>query len=208
MLARREESLAAFRTALGLSPDNEETLVAAGTRAAQMRKREEALDHLERAIAINPWRADYHQAVALVHSQARRMGRGDRGREGFPPPQPLGSGGQDAPDPVPARRPEGRRKPRAEFQTLLDHDPPDRDELQSWFRESSSSRTRAVTYHRLPQNELIPIGFVRIGDLINVKVWRSISGHAVTRLYVQWEVWGNRRFVSRNQDSLGRIKFC
>ena len=69
MLARREESLAAFRTALGLAPDNEQTLVGAGTRAAQMRKPAEALVHLERAIAINPWRADYHQAVALVHSQ-------------------------------------------------------------------------------------------------------------------------------------------
>ena len=30
------------------------------------------------------------------------------------------------------------RKARAEFQSLLDQDPPDRDELESWFDGSTS----------------------------------------------------------------------
>ena len=71
MLARREESLAAFRTALCVSDASEPTLVAAGSHAAQYRDREEALAHLKRAVAINPSGADYYHAIALVHSQAQ-----------------------------------------------------------------------------------------------------------------------------------------
>lgn len=132
MLARREESLAAFRTALRVSHASEPTLVAAGPHAARYRDREEALTHLKRAVAINPYRADYYLAIALVHSQA-----------------------QDWVDAVEAARESLRLNPwerearmiliqcllknsrtveaRAEFQALLDLDPPDRDRLQSWF---------------------------------------------------------------------------
>ena len=72
LLGRREESLTAFRTAVAKSPDNEGTLVAAGTRAAQSKRHEEALGDFGRAVAINPWRSDYHQVVALLHSESRQ----------------------------------------------------------------------------------------------------------------------------------------
>ena len=70
-LGRREQAMASLQTALaGLQPATI-TLVAAGTSAAQLGKREEALDLLRRVIRMNPCGADYHQVVASVHARAQ-----------------------------------------------------------------------------------------------------------------------------------------
>ena len=133
LLGRREESLTAFRTALAKSPNREETLVAAGTRAAQLGKREEALDDFGRAIAINPWRSDYHQVVALLHSERRNGTRPSRPRANS---LRLNPSNHEARMLLIQCSAQGRgdcRKPRREFQILLDHDPPGRDALQAWF---------------------------------------------------------------------------
>jgi tetratricopeptide (TPR) repeat protein len=137
LLARRDESLAAFRTALGLAPESEETLVAAGTRSAQMRKGEEALADFSKAVAINPWRADYHQVLALAHSQARRW---EAAIEAARDAIRLNPFNHEARLLLVQGLLAGRRpsEARAEFQALLDQDPPGRDELKAWFDGSAS----------------------------------------------------------------------
>jgi tetratricopeptide (TPR) repeat protein len=137
LLGRREESLAAFRTALAKSPDHEGTLVAAGTRAAQLRRREEALDDFGRALAINPWRSDYHQVVALLHSQRQEWNAAiAASRDSLR----LNPSNHEARMLLIQCLLRNQRTPeaRSEFQTLLDHDPPGRDALQAWFGKSVS----------------------------------------------------------------------
>ena len=132
LLGRREESLQALRTALKESPHREETLIAAGTRAAQMGKHEEALGDLERAIAINPWRADYHQVVAMIHAQRQQWNAAiEASRNSLR----LNPANQEARMLLVEclQRNQQEIEARAEFQTLLDHDPPDREALQTWF---------------------------------------------------------------------------
>src|SRR5262249_1029757 len=132
LLARREESLAAFRAALELAPENEEILIAAGTRSAQMKGGEEALAAFSKAVAINPWRADYQQVLALVHSQARRW---DAAIEASRNAIRLNPWNHEARLLLVQGLLGARRLPeaRAEFQVLLDQDPPGRDELKGWF---------------------------------------------------------------------------
>jgi tetratricopeptide (TPR) repeat protein len=132
LLGRREESLQALRTALLKSPHNEETLIAAGTRAAQLGKHEEALEDMERAIAINPWRADYHQVIAMVHAQRQDWNAAiEASRNSLR----LNPANQEARMLLIEclQRNQHSGEARAEFQTLLDFDPPDRDNLHRWF---------------------------------------------------------------------------
>jgi hypothetical protein len=137
LLGRREESLAAFRTAVATSPHHEGPLVAAGTHAAQLGRREEALDDFRRAIAIDPWRSDYHQVVALLHAERQEWDAAiaaSRDSLRLNPSNPevrmillrcllANRRGAEA---------------RSEFQTLLDHDPPGRDALRAWFARNLS----------------------------------------------------------------------
>jgi tetratricopeptide (TPR) repeat protein len=138
-LGRREESLASLRTALAMSPDREDILVAAGTRAAQMGMRVEALDHFRRAIRINPWRADYHQVVSLVHAQRQEW---NEAIEASRTSLRLNPWNHEARMLLIQCLLTNQQLPeaRAEFQTLLDHDPPDRDALQSWFEKNLSRK--------------------------------------------------------------------
>ena len=50
---------------------------------------------------------------------------------------------------------------RAEFQALLDLDPPDRDRLQAWFSRIPASRSRSVARPEHPES-LDLLGFVAI----------------------------------------------
>ena len=137
LLGRREESLAAFRTAVATSPNHEGSLVAAGTRAAQLGRREQALDDFRRAIAINPWRADYHQVVALLHSERREW---DAAIAAAWDSLRLNPSNQEA-RMLLIRCLLGKRElseARRAFQTLLDHDPPGRDALRAWFARNLS----------------------------------------------------------------------
>jgi tetratricopeptide (TPR) repeat protein len=138
-LGRREQSMTSFQTALAKSPDREEMLVAAGTRAAQLGKQEEALDLLGRVIQINPWRADYHQAVSLVHAQRQEW---NAAIEALRTSLRLNPVNHEARILLIQCLLANQRLPeaRAEFKTLLDHDPPGRDALETWFERSLSRK--------------------------------------------------------------------
>ncbi len=137
LLGRREESLATSRAALAGSPDHEGLLVAAGIRAAQLKKHEEALTDFKRAIAINPWRSDYHHVLALSLFSARDSGAAiDAARDSVS----LNPSNHEArmlliQSLLKAGRQADARK---EFRILLDQDPPGRDSLQTWFARSVS----------------------------------------------------------------------
>ena len=70
-LGRREEALAAFRTALAQEPNRESTLMHAAFQATFARRRDDAIAYWRRVIAINPWRELYHAELAMLLSQVR-----------------------------------------------------------------------------------------------------------------------------------------
>jgi tetratricopeptide (TPR) repeat protein len=70
-LGRNEEALAAFRKALTGEPGRESAVVEAARIAAMLDRLQDAAAYLERAIAINPWRSDYHAELALVYFRER-----------------------------------------------------------------------------------------------------------------------------------------
>jgi hypothetical protein len=136
-LGRREESLRAFREALAIAPRREEALVAAGTKLAQLHRSEEALDAWNRVLAIDPWRSDYHQALGLVHLQ-----RDDWNAAADEARRALWLN----PSSIDARlmlvqcllRTLRTTEARAEFQTLLGCEPPNREQLEQWFAASAA----------------------------------------------------------------------
>ena len=138
-LGRRQDSLAAFRTALKLNPNNEGTLVATGTRAAQMSQRDEALEDFRRAIAINPWRSDYHQVVALMHFEKHEW---DKAIEAARTSLSLNPSGPSARMVLIQclLKKNQRALAEREFHTLLEHGPPNRDALEGWFAGLESTR--------------------------------------------------------------------
>ena len=132
-LGRREEALAAFRTALAQEPNRESTLLCGGVPGrvcGATRGRHRLL--APGIIAINPWRELYHAELANLLSQVRDwLGAVDESLRRHPP-EPRPSSNASAPRPVrtPSQIPRGLCK---EFQTLLGFEPPNRDELIRWF---------------------------------------------------------------------------
>jgi len=137
LLGRRQESLSAFQAPLAQTPNDEGSLVAAGTRAARLARREEALDDFRRAIAINPWRADYHQVVALLYFE---RGEWNAAIEAAGDSLRLNPSNHEARMLLieSLLRLDRRSEARREFEILLAHDPPGRDALQSRFATSFS----------------------------------------------------------------------
>ena len=70
-LGRREQALAALRTALAQEPERESTLMHAAYQATFAGRREDAIAYWRRVIAINPWRELYHAELAVLLSQVR-----------------------------------------------------------------------------------------------------------------------------------------
>ena len=70
-LGRYDEALAAFRKALTMEPGRESALVEAARVAAKLDRRQDAAAYWQRAIAINPWRSDYHAELACVYFSDR-----------------------------------------------------------------------------------------------------------------------------------------
>jgi tetratricopeptide (TPR) repeat protein len=136
-LGRREESLAALRTALENTSDREETLVLAGTKASQIGRNDEALEHFTRAIKINPWRADYHQVVALAHAQRREW---NAAIEAAKTSLRLNPSNAEARILLIQCLLKDRKtsEARIELQTLIDLDPPNRDTIEAWFARNLS----------------------------------------------------------------------
>ena len=127
-LGRHEQSQAAFRTALAREPRRESALADAADFADAAGRHDDAIAYWRRAIAISPWRAEYHGRLAFALFQARDWREAaieSRAAVRLSPADLL------------ARellvRCELRLKDHGaalkEFQTLLDFDPPNRNEL-------------------------------------------------------------------------------
>ena len=133
-LARREESLTALRSALAYAPTNEGTLITAGTKAAQLKKQEEAIRDFEKAVAINPWRSDYHQVLAFLRLEREEWQRAiDAARTSIR----LQPSNHEARMILIQALIKYGRGPEAlsEFQTLIKHDPPGLESIRDWFNK-------------------------------------------------------------------------
>jgi hypothetical protein len=75
-LDRHEDALAACETILADWPESEVTLHAAGNLALELNRPDSARSFLERAVKANPWRWQYHQALAIA---SFRLGEWERG---------------------------------------------------------------------------------------------------------------------------------
>ena len=115
-----------------MKPNDEATLVAAATREAQLAHRDEALVNIQRAIAINPWRSDYHQLVALLRFEKNEFDLSIDAAKTALQLNPSGLAPRMLLIQSLARK---KQMPRAklEFQALLDQNPPNRDGLEIWF---------------------------------------------------------------------------
>ena len=144
-LGRFQEGLAAFQTALKLDPNREWLLKEAAHGATLAGQSELAIAFWRRAISINPLRSDYHAALAFLYFDA---GNWQSAAEACRETLRLNIANLDIRkllvqcllrlgDPAAAR---------AEFDTLLGFDPPDRDDLARWF----------ATQSRLPQTDKSP----------------------------------------------------
>jgi tetratricopeptide (TPR) repeat protein len=67
---RLGEGLAAYENALRQAPERETSLFLAATLALRSKQRAAARGYAERAIQLNPWRWQYHHALATIYSQA------------------------------------------------------------------------------------------------------------------------------------------
>jgi tetratricopeptide (TPR) repeat protein len=70
-IGRTKEALAAFRMALAKEPDRESALTGAAEIAAHGGYLDDAIGYWQRAIAICPWRSDYHAELALLYFERR-----------------------------------------------------------------------------------------------------------------------------------------
>jgi Flp pilus assembly protein TadD len=141
-LGRNNDALAALRTALTLAPGRESALVEAARVAATLDRRQDAAAYLERAIAVNPWRSDYHAERAIVYFndgkwqeavdaclQALRLNSSSLRVRKLLVQCYLNLGNTKA--------------ARAELETVLGFDPPDRAELLRSFALQSRSGSKA-----------------------------------------------------------------
>jgi Tfp pilus assembly protein PilF len=135
-----KEGLAAFESALSRAPNRETTLVGAAFFAEHLKERDQAVSYWRRAIAVDPWRSDYHTALA------GQLFEGDQWTE-------AAEECRHALRLIPANhqarvvlikcllRSGAADKARAEFDTLLEFDPPDREGLIRWFQSQQTSPT-------------------------------------------------------------------
>jgi tetratricopeptide (TPR) repeat protein len=132
LLNKLEEGLAAYRVSLSKDPDRETALGGAGKLASRSGRYQEAISLWQRAIAINPWRSDYHAELALAQLQLRDWRAATAACKNalrLNPPLVevrkwllrcyLHMGEADA--------------ARSELQVVLGFDPPDREFLLRWF---------------------------------------------------------------------------
>ena len=78
MRGRTAEARDAFRAGMALERDNERLLDGAAALAGATGRRDEAVALLSRAAAINPYCADYHRRLAVLHAEAGRWAESAR----------------------------------------------------------------------------------------------------------------------------------
>jgi hypothetical protein len=125
---------AAFEEALARAPRREVTLQWAAVLALERRRPAEASPYLERAIAVNPWRHEFHYLLAAAQAQ-----RGDwkttlRECQRALRLNPAGVGSRKLL--VQCYLELGQRdQARSEFERLLGLHPPDEEALRRWFAQ-------------------------------------------------------------------------
>jgi Flp pilus assembly protein TadD len=131
-LGRGEEGLAALEAVLRKAPERESTLVAAAFLATRLGRSEQAIGYCRRVIAVDPWRSDYH---AMLAHQLTAAGHFAEAAESCRRALSLNPANVSARTDLIAVsfRLGAPQQARAEFETLLQFDPPDRDGLMRWF---------------------------------------------------------------------------
>jgi predicted CXXCH cytochrome family protein len=139
VLKRHQDGLLAFQKALSLQPNRESSLAGAAYSAAHGGRREDSIRYWNRAIAINAWRSEYHAELALLYFQSRDW-------------QAAATACRDALRLNPAKlevrkllvrcllRLGDQPAARAEFDTLMAFNPPDRDQLPGWFTSLTTAQ--------------------------------------------------------------------
>jgi Flp pilus assembly protein TadD len=69
MQGNTAEARATFQSALRVAPDHERNLEMSAVLAQTLGRRDEALSLLRRAVALNPYCADYHRRLARLHAE-------------------------------------------------------------------------------------------------------------------------------------------
>jgi tetratricopeptide (TPR) repeat protein len=136
-LGRSQEAEAAFAGVLAREPQHESALVDAAILTARTGQQATAKGYWRRALAVDPWRSDYHAAVADLLSLS-----GDWDEAAAACRRAL----ELNPAHIPARltlvrtifRLEGAAQASVAFETLLEFDPPDRDGMVRWFEDLSA----------------------------------------------------------------------
>jgi tetratricopeptide (TPR) repeat protein len=83
MRGRTDEARDAFRAGMGLERDNERLLEGAAALAGATGRRDEAVALLGRAVAVNPYCADYPRRLAVLHAEAGRWAESARAALGL-----------------------------------------------------------------------------------------------------------------------------
>ncbi len=138
-LRRPDDGLAAYKVVLAADETRQTALEGAAHLAFKAGRHKESVEFWKRAIAVNPWRSDYHADLALAALRIRDW------------PTTAGASRQALrlnPALVQVRKwlvqselhLGNRKAARQEFETLLRFDPPDRDELLRRFRSLATPR--------------------------------------------------------------------
>src|SRR5262249_23102414 len=69
MRGKAAEAYATFQSALRVAPDHERNLETSAVLAQTLGRRDEALSLLGRAVALNPYCADYHRRLARLYAE-------------------------------------------------------------------------------------------------------------------------------------------
>lgn len=131
-LGRQAEALDVFESVLKQAPTRESTLVSAAQLAGVLKQPRRAAALWRRSIAVDPWRSDYYADLA---AQLVRLQDWPAAIEAANRALQLSPANRTARTAqiVATFRSGSPRKARALFETLLEFDPPDREELVQWF---------------------------------------------------------------------------
>ncbi len=131
-LGRSSVGLERAEAARRLDPERESVLVAVATLAQQSGKHEEAIDAWRKVIAIDPYRSEHHAGLATLLVQAGQWSGADASARKALALNPASMPARLVRIQVEVHDGQTARA-RAEFETLLEFDPPDRPGLARWF---------------------------------------------------------------------------
>lgn len=133
---RRQEGLAAFKAALALAPEREQTLEFAARAAKELGQDEAAGAFWESLLRLNPWHAQGHLELAQVLARRRQWAKGIDECGAALALNPFDVEARKLLIHCCTRHGDGERA-RVEFATLCALDPRHREELRRWFAEQT-----------------------------------------------------------------------